>query len=54
MSLRRLFDHLVEQAVYCGLLDLTYSIDSTDVRAMPADQDASKCYAPIKDKYYYG
>jgi len=38
----RVFDRLVEQAACRGLLDLTYSIDSTDVRTMPADQDASK------------
>jgi len=31
----------VEQAACRGLLDLTYSIDSTDVRTMPADQDAA-------------
>jgi hypothetical protein len=30
-----IFAHLVEQAALRGLLDLTYSIDSTDVRAMP-------------------
>ncbi|WP_313686173.1 transposase [Halobellus marinus] len=47
-------DHLVEQAARRGLLDLTYCIDSTDVRAMPADQDASKCYDPTDDEYYYG
>jgi len=38
------FDRLVNQATRRGLLDLTYCIDSTDVRATPADQDASKCY----------
>ena len=48
------FDHLVEQAARRGLLNLTYCIDSTDVRAMPADQDASKCYDPTDDEYYYG
>ena len=48
------FDHLVEQAAIRGLLDLTYSIDSTDVRTMPADQDASKCYDPTAEEYYYG
>ncbi len=47
------FDRLVEQAARCGLLDLTYCIDSTDVRAMPADQDASKCYDPTADEYYH-
>ncbi|MGQ3722160.1 transposase [Natrialba aegyptia] len=49
-----IFDHLVEQAAYRGLLDLTYCIDSTDVRTMPADQDASKCYDPTAEEYYYG
>ncbi|THE63390.1 IS4/IS5 family transposase, partial [Salinadaptatus halalkaliphilus] len=29
-------------------------IDSTDVRAMPADPDASKCYDPTAEEYYYG
>ena len=48
------FEHLVEQAALRGLLDLTYSIDSTDVRTMPADQDASKCYDPTAKEYYYG
>ena len=48
------FEHLVEQAALRGLLDLTYSIDSTDVRTMPADQDASKCYDPTAEEYYYG
>ncbi len=47
------FTRLVEQAARCGLLDLTYCIDSTDVRAMPADQDASKCYDPTADEYYH-
>ena len=46
------FDCLVEQAATRGLLDLTYCIDSTDVRAMPADPDASKCYDPTEDEYY--
>jgi hypothetical protein len=36
------------------LLNLTYYINPTDVRAMPADQDASKCYDPPDDEYYYG
>jgi len=49
------FDRLVEQAACRGLLDLTYSIDSTDVRTMPADQDASKgCYDPTAEEYYHG
>jgi hypothetical protein len=48
------FDRLVEQAAARGLLDLTYCIDSTDVRAMPADPETSKCYDPTEDEYYYG
>ncbi|WP_458187807.1 transposase [Haladaptatus sp. NG-WS-4] len=48
------FTHLVEQAACRGLLNLTYCIDSTDVKAMPADPDASKCYDPTEDEYYYG
>jgi len=48
------FDRLVEQAAARGLLDLTYRIDSTDVRAMPSDPDASKCYDSTADEYYYG
>lgn len=35
------------------MLNLTYSIDSEDARAMPADPDASKCYDLIFQKYYY-
>ena len=50
----KVFDYLVEQAARRGLLDLTYCIDSTDVRAIPADQDASKCYDPTDDEYYHG
>ena len=48
------FDHLVEQAARRSLLDVTSCIDSTDVRAMPADPDASKSYDPTADEYYYG
>jgi len=48
------FDRLVEQAACRGLLDLTFSIDSTDVRTMPADQDASKGYDPTAEEYYHG
>ena len=51
---RFLTDHLVEQAAAGGLLDVTYCIDSTDVRTMPADQDASKCYDSTAEEYYYG
>jgi len=48
------FDRLVEQAAIRGLLDMAYRIDSTDVRAMPSDPDASKCYDPTAEEYYYG
>lgn len=48
------FTHLVKQAAAGGVLDLTCCIDSTDVRAIPADQDASKCYDPTAEEYYYG
>jgi hypothetical protein len=48
------FDRLVEQAATGGLLDLIYYIDVTDVRAMPADQDASKCDDLTDDEYCYG
>jgi len=49
-----IFDRLVEEAARRGLLDVTYCIDSTDLRAMPAHQDASKCYDPTADEYYHG
>ena len=52
--INRMFNQLVEQAARRGLLDLTYCIDSTGVRAMPADRDASKCYDPTDDEYYHG
>jgi hypothetical protein len=47
-------DHLAQQAARRGLLDLAYCIDSTDVRTMPTDQDASKCGDPTAEKYRYG
>jgi len=50
----KVFDHLVKQAARRSLLDLAYCIDSTDVRAISVDQDASKCYDPTDDEYYYG
>ena len=53
-AVNEVFDHLVEQAARRGLLDLTYCIDSTDMKTMPADQDASKCYDPTAEEYYYG
>jgi hypothetical protein len=48
------FKQLIEQAAQRGLLDLAYCTDSTNVRAMPADPDASKWYDPTDDEYYYG
>jgi hypothetical protein len=48
------FEHPVEQAVRRGMLNLTYCIDSTDVKTMPADQDASKCYDSTAEEYYHG
>jgi hypothetical protein len=45
-------EHVVDEVF--DRLDLTYCIDSTDVRAMPADPDASKCYDPTDDEYCYG
>jgi hypothetical protein len=35
------------------MLDLTCSIDSIDLRTVPADQVASKCYDPITEGYYH-
>ncbi|AXR76679.1 Transposase, IS5 family [Natrarchaeobaculum sulfurireducens] len=32
-------EHVIDEG-----FDVTHSIDSTDVRTMPAGQDASKCY----------
>jgi hypothetical protein len=48
------FDRLVEQAAVRGLLDMAFRIDSTDVRAMPSDPDASKCYDSTAEEFYYG
>ena len=48
-----IFDRLVKRAAASGLLELTYCIDSTGVRAMPVGQDASRCYDPTDDEYYY-
>jgi pyruvate/oxaloacetate carboxyltransferase len=47
-------DRFVKQAAARGLLDLTYCIDLTDERAMPADPDTSKNYGPSAEEYYYG
>ena len=49
------FERLVQQAARRGLLDSTFCIDSTDIRAMPTDLDASKNYDPTAEEYYgYG
>jgi len=48
------FDHLVEQAAARGLLDSTYRIDSTDVEAIPYNDDASWNYDATADEHYYG
>jgi hypothetical protein len=50
----KMFDHLVEQAAHRGLYDLTYCIDLINVKTMPADQDAPKCYDPTDAEYYHG
>lgn len=43
------FDHLVEQVAERDLFDNTYRIDSTDVRADPADDEATWNYDPTAD-----
>jgi hypothetical protein len=48
------FAHLVEQAAVRGLLDMTHRIDSTDVEALPWNDDASWNYDPTAEEYYYG
>ena len=48
------FERLVQQAARRGLLDSTFCIDSTDIRAMSTDPDASKNYDPTAEEYYYG
>lgn len=37
-----------------GLFDVTFRIDSTDVRARPSDPDTSKYYDLTAEEYYYG
>ncbi len=49
-----LFDGLVEQAAARGLLDLTYSIDSTHVEAVQYNDAASWNYDPTAEEHYYG
>ena len=48
------FDRLVEQAAARGLLDSTYSIDSTHVEAIQYNDAASWNYDPTAEEYYYG
>jgi len=48
------FDRLVEQAAARGLLDSTYSIDSTHIEAIQYNDAASWNYDPIAEEYYYG
>ena len=49
-----IFDRLVEQAAAHGLLDSTYSIDSTHVEVIQRDDAASWNYDPAVEEYYYG
>jgi len=48
------FNQLVEQAAVRGLLDVTYSIDSTHVEAIQYNDAASWNYDPTAEEYYYG
>ena len=48
------FTQLVEQAAVRGLLDVTYSIDSTHVEAIQYNDAASWNYNPTAEEYYYG
>ena len=48
------FNRLVEQAAARGLLDSTYSIDSTHVEAIQHNDAASWNYNPTAEEYYYG
>jgi hypothetical protein len=48
------FDRLVEQAAARGLLDSTYSIDSTHIEAIQYNDAASWNYDPTAEEYYYG
>lgn len=43
------FDYLVEEVADRDLFDNTYQIDSTDVRADPADDDATWNHDPMTD-----
>lgn len=48
------FERLVEQAAVRGLLDSTFRIDSTDVEAIPWNDDASWNYDSTAEEHYYG
>ncbi|ELY62986.1 ISH11-type transposase ISHwa14 [Natrinema versiforme JCM 10478] len=47
------FRRLVEQAAARGLLDSTYSIDSTHIEAIQHNDAASWNYDPTAEEYYY-
>jgi transposase len=49
-----IFNRLVEQAASRGLLDSTYSIDSTHVEAIQYNDAASWNYDPTAEEHYYG
>mgnify|MGYP000082527056 FL=1 len=49
-----IFDHLVEQAAARGLLDSTYSIGSTHIKAIQYNDAASWNYDPTAEECYYG
>jgi len=53
-SSTRVFDRLVEQAACRGLLDLTYSIDSTDVWDDARRPRRVEGYDPTAEEYYHG
>jgi hypothetical protein len=48
------FDRLIEQGAARGLLDPTYSIDSTQIEAIQYNDAASWNYDPTAQEYYYG
>jgi hypothetical protein len=49
-----IFDRLVEQAASGGLLDSTYSIDSTHIESIQHTDAASWNYDSTVEGYYYG
>lgn len=48
------FDHFVEQAATCGLLESTYRIDSTHIEAILRNDEASWNSASTAEENYYG